>query len=77
MTVVVVGEAEFGVVVLAGPLDGLFDTASRRTVGALAWQAIGGIGIAGAKGAVVAIDLADILGEIPAAGVPGAVLLER
>ena len=76
MAVVVVDEAELGIIELAGPLDGLFDTASRRTVGALAWQAIGGIGIAGAKGAVVAIDLADILGEIPATGVPGDVLLD-
>ena len=77
MAVVVVDEAEFGVVELTGPLDRLLDTASRRTVGALAWQAIGGVGIAGAKGAVVAVYLADVLGQIPAVGIPGAVLLER
>ncbi len=77
MAVVVVDEAELAIEELAGPLYGLFDTASRRTVGALAWQAIGGIGIAGAKGAVGAVYLADVLGEIPAVGVPGGILLER
>ena len=77
MAVVVVDEAEFGVVELAGPLDRLLDTASRRTVGALAWQAIGGVGIAAADVAGRAVYLTDVLGQIPAVGIPGAVLLER
>ena len=77
VAVVVVDEAELGVIELAGPLDGLFDTASRRTVGALAWQAIGGVGVAGAKGTVVAVYFANVLRQIPAVGEPGAVLLER
>ena len=76
MAVVVVDEAEFCVVELAGPLDSLLYITSRRTVSALAWQAVGGIGIAGAKGTIVAVDFADVLGEIPAVGVPGAVLLD-
>ena len=76
MTVVVVDEAELGIVEFAGPLDGLFDTASRRTVGALAWQAIGGIDIAAANVAGRAVYLTDILRQIPAVGIPGAVLLE-
>ena len=61
MAVVVVDEAEFCVVELAGPLDGLLYITSRRTVSALACQAVGGIGIAGAKGTIVAVDFADVL----------------
>ena len=77
VAVVVVSEAEFGIVVLAGPQDGLGDTASRRTVGALAWQAIGGVSVVRTDIAGRTVHLADVLGEIPAVGVPGAVLLER
>jgi len=38
-----------------------------------AWQAEGGIGVGSGDGAGGGIELADILGEIPAVGVPGAV----
>ena len=77
VAVVVVSEAEFGIVVLAGPLDGLGDTASRRTVGALAWQAIGGVSVVRTDIAGRTVHLADVLRQIPAIGVPCAVLLER
>ena len=39
MAVVVVDEGRLGVIELAAPLDGLGGAASRRTSGALAWQA--------------------------------------
>lgn len=38
---IVVDEGEFGVVKLTAPLDGLGDIVRRRSVGALAWQAVG------------------------------------
>ena len=76
MAVIVIDQAELGIIELAGPLDGLLDTASRRTVGALAWQAIGGIDITAADVAGGAVYLTDILRQIPAVGVPGAVLLD-
>jgi len=41
-----------------------------------AWQAEGGIGVGSGDGAGGGIELADILGEIPAVGVPGAVDLD-
>ena len=70
MPVVVVDKAGFGVVVLARPLDGLGDIASRCDC------AVGGVGIGGADVAGGAVDFADVLRQIPAVGVPGAVLLE-
>ena len=39
VAVVVVDEGQLGVIELAAPLDGLGGAASRRTSGALAWQA--------------------------------------
>ena len=39
MAVVVVNQGQLGVIELAAPLDGLGGAASRRTSGALAWQA--------------------------------------
>ena len=39
MAVVVVNEGQLGVIELAAPLDGLGGATSRRTSGALAWQA--------------------------------------
>ena len=77
VAVVVVSEAEFGIVVLAGPQDGLGDTASRRTVGALAWQAIGGVSVVRTDITGRTVHLAYVLRQIPAIGVPCAVLLER
>ena len=62
MAVVIVQQTEFGVVVLAAPLDGLGNIASRRTVGALAWQAVGGITVGGTDVTVGAVELTDILG---------------
>ena len=70
MAVVVVDQTELGVVELAGPLDGLLGVAGRR------YLAIGGIGIGGADVAVLAVELADVLGEVPSIGVPGAVELD-
>ena len=42
MAVVVVDEGQLGVIERAAPLDGLGGVASRRTSGALAWQAVRG-----------------------------------
>ena len=70
MTVVVIDQAEFSVAVLARPLDGLGDISLRCGF------AVGGVGVAGAKGTVVAVYFADVLRQIPAAGVPGGILLE-
>ena len=39
VAVVVVNEGQLGVIELAAPLDGLGGATSRRTSGALAWQA--------------------------------------
>ena len=39
VAVVVVDEGQFRVIELAAPLDGLGGATSRRTSGALAWQA--------------------------------------
>ena len=55
MAVVVVDEAEFGVVVLAGPLDGLGDIAAG------AYFAIRCVSIGGTDVAVRAVNFADIL----------------
>ena len=71
MTVVVIDQAEFSVAVLARPLDGLGDISLRCGF------AVGGVGVAGAKDAVVAVYFTDVLRQIPAVGEPGAVLLER
>ena len=49
MAVVVVDEGQLGVIVLAAPLDGLGGAASRRTSGALAWQAEREDAVAGAN----------------------------
>ena len=70
MAVVVVDEAEFGVVELAGPLDSLLYITFCR------YLAVGGVGVGGADVAVLAVELADVLGEVPAVGVPGAVELD-
>ena len=70
MAVVVVDKAEFGVVVFAGPLEGLGDITSRCDC------AVGGVGIGGADVAGGAVDFADVLRQIPAVGVPGAALLD-
>ena len=56
MSVVVVDEAEFGVVVLAAPLDGLGD------VTLCCYLAVGGVGVEGADVAMLAVDFADVLG---------------
>ena len=47
---------------LTTPPNRLGDIASRRTVGALAWQAVGGITVGGTDVTVGAVELADILG---------------
>ena len=70
MAVVVVDEGELGVVVLATPLDGLGDIAICCDF------SVGGVGVGGAEVAVLAEDFADVLGEIPAVGVPGAVFAD-
>ena len=70
MAVVVVDETELGVVELAGPLDGLGYITFCR------YLAVGGVGVGGADVAGGAVEFADVLGEIPAVGEPGAVLLE-
>ena len=62
MPIVVVHQTEFCVAVLTTPLDGLGNIASRRTVGALAWQAVGGITVGGADVTVRAVELADVFG---------------
>ena len=55
MSVVVVDEPLFDVVVLAGPLDGLGDIASRCNF------AVGGVGVGSAYIAVLTVDFADVL----------------
>ena len=70
MTVVVVDETEFGVVVLAGPLDGLGD------ISVCCDFSIGGVGVGGAEVAGGAEYFADVLGEVPAVGEPGAVFAD-
>ena len=55
MAVVVVDEAELGIVVLAGPLDGLGDISFCR------YLAVGGVGVEGADVSVLAVHFADIL----------------
>ena len=40
------------------------------------YLAVGGVGVGGADVAVLAVELADVLGEVPAVGVPGAVELD-
>ena len=70
MAVIVVDEAKFPIIELATPLNGLLGVAGCR------YHAVGGVGIGGADVAVLAVELADILGEIPAASVPGAVFLD-
>ena len=70
MAVVVVDEAEFGVIELAGPLDGLFHITCRG------YLPIGGVGIGGADVAGGAVEFANVLSEIPAVSEPRAVLLD-
>ena len=55
MTVVIVDETEFVIVVLAGPLDGLGDVAF------CCYLAVGGVGVGGADVAVLSVDFADVL----------------
>lgn len=63
MAVVVVDEAEFGIVELAGPLDILLYISFCR------YLAVGGVGVGGADVAVLAVKFVDVLGEVPAVGV--------
>lgn len=70
MAVVVVDEAELGVVVFRGPADGLVVGVGGGDF------AVGGIGIGEVDTAVGAVGFADILRQVPAVGVPGAVLLD-
>ena len=70
MAVIVVDETEFGIVVLTAPLDSLL----HITCGG--YLPVGGVGIGGADVAGGAVELADVLRQIPAVGVPGAVLLD-
>ena len=65
VAVVVIDQAELAVVVFAAPLDGLGDVA----VGC--HGAVGRVGVGRLDVAVRAEDLADVLREIPAVGVPG------
>ena len=71
VAVVVVDQTEIGIVELAGPLDGLGYITFFR------YLAVGGVGVGSADVAVLAVELADVLGEVPAVGVPGAVLLRE
>ena len=70
VAVVIVNEAKFGIIVLAAPLDGLGDIAFRRDF------AVGGVGVGRADVAGGAVHFADVFGQIPAVGVPGAVELD-
>ena len=70
VAVVVVNEAEFGVVILAGPLDGLGDISFCR------YLAVGGVGVEGADVSVLSVDFADVLRQVPAVGIPGGVFLD-
>ena len=70
MTVVVVHQAKFRVVVLAAPLDWLGD----GTAGG--YLAVGGVGVGGADVASSPVYLPHVLGEVPAVGVPGGILLD-
>ena len=70
VAVVVVDQTEFGIVELAGPLDSLLYITFCR------YLAVGGVGVGGAEVAVLAVELADVLRQIPTIGVPGAVLLD-
>ena len=54
--------------VLTTPLYRLDDTSSRRTVGALAWQAVGGVGVVCGDVTGGAVEFADVLREVPAVG---------
>ena len=70
MAVVVVDEAEFGVIELAGPLDGLLHIPCGG------YLPIGGVCIGVADVAGGAVEFADVLRQIPAVCEPGAVLLD-
>ena len=71
MAVVIVHQTESGIVVLTAPLDGVVDA-----VGTFRYFTIGGVGVGGADVTVVAVELADVFGQIPAVSVPCAVLLD-
>ena len=67
---VVVDEAEVGVVDFAAPLDGLvYLTLSGN-------GAVGGVGVGGGELSFCGVEFADVFGEVPAIGVPGACLLD-
>ena len=70
MAVVVVDQTELVVVEFAGPQDSLLYITFCR------YLAVGGVGVGGAEVAVLAVEFANVLSEIPAVGVPGAVLLD-
>ena len=70
MAVVVVHQALLGVIVLAAPLDRLLNCPIGRHL------AVGGVGVGSADVAGSPVYLPDVLGEVPAVGVPGGILLD-
>ena len=70
MAVVVVDEAEFSIMVLAAPLNRLCH------IPGCVHLTVGGVAVGGADVAGGAEDFADILRQVPAVGVPGAVFAD-
>ena len=70
MAIVIVYQAEFGIIVLAAPLDGL------PSVTAFRYATVRGVGVACADVTVRAVEFTDVLGQVPAVGKPGAVFLD-
>ena len=70
MAIVVVDEAEFSIMVLAAPLNRLCH------IPGCVHLTVGGVAVGGADVAGGAEDFADVLGQIPAVGVPGAVFAD-
>ena len=69
MAVVVVHQGQLCVVVFTTPLNRLDEIPGHGD------SAVGGVGVGGADVTMLAIDLANVFGEIPAVGEPGAVYL--
>ena len=67
---IIIHQPQFAIPHLAAPLDGL----GNVTGGSYLTE--GGIGVGGGDITVGAVELADVLGEVPAIGVPGAVKLD-